>query len=224
LKNEKKLYLFYNSVILSKSLEYDNIFIPKHYNNLNIDISKLKFKNIYNFENLFNCFNFNQTIQNNEIETIQNDKKDENDENKVNYQRKIEIYSVEDLESELNPRLKIIDRKRQEVIVVASLIDRIPNLAGLSRTCEIFNLEKLCFNNLFVLKNAEFKSISVSSENWMNFEELKENDIPSYLIQKKNEGYSIVGVEQTESSTSIEKFVFPKKIVLLLGMFFLFIK
>ena len=30
-------------------------------------------------------------------------------------------------------------RHRNEIIVVASLIDRVPNLAGLTRTCEIMN-------------------------------------------------------------------------------------
>jgi hypothetical protein len=31
-----------------------------------------------------------------------------------------------------------IKQSRQELIVVASLVDRIPNLAGLTRTCEVF--------------------------------------------------------------------------------------
>lgn len=47
----------------------------------------------------------------------------------------------------LQSRLATIDRiraSRQEIIVVASLIDRIPNLAGLARTCEVILMFLLC--------------------------------------------------------------------------------
>lgn len=40
----------------------------------------------------------------------------------------------------LQSRFMTLDRiraSRQNIIVVASLIDRIPNLAGLARTCEV---------------------------------------------------------------------------------------
>lgn len=35
-----------------------------------------------------------------------------------------------------------IKQSRQELIVVASLVDRVPNLAGLTRTCEVFCLKE----------------------------------------------------------------------------------
>jgi hypothetical protein len=41
-------------------------------------------------------------------------------------------------------------RRRNDLIVVASLIDRLPNLAGLCRTCEIFNAGLLTVHNLKV--------------------------------------------------------------------------
>lgn len=47
----------------------------------------------------------------------------------------------------LQSRLATIDRiraSRQEIIVVASLIDRIPNLAGLARTCEVILMFLFC--------------------------------------------------------------------------------
>ena len=39
----------------------------------------------------------------------------------------------------------------------------------------------------------------------------------SWLKEQKENGYSIIGVEQTSSSTSLSKLPFPKKTVLLLG-------
>lgn len=36
-----------------------------------------------------------------------------------------------------NQALERIRQKKQQFILVASLIDRIPNLAGLARTCEV---------------------------------------------------------------------------------------
>lgn len=41
-------------------------------------------------------------------------------------------------------------RPRFPVIVVASLVEKAPNLAGLTRTCEIFNVQELCVENLEV--------------------------------------------------------------------------
>lgn len=44
-------------------------------------------------------------------------------------------------------------RRRNDLIVVASLIDRLPNLAGLCRTCEIFNASQLVVYSLKVTKH-----------------------------------------------------------------------
>ena len=49
----------------------------------------------------------------------------------------------------------------------ASLIDKVPNLAGLSRTAEIMNASSLIINNNNYLSSEEFKAISVTSEKWL---------------------------------------------------------
>lgn len=36
-----------------------------------------------------------------------------------------------------------VGRKRQELIVCATLVDKAPNLAGLTRTCEVFGASKV---------------------------------------------------------------------------------
>ena len=52
-------------------------------------------------------------------------------------------------------------RRRHDLIVCASLVDRLPNLAGLARTCEIFNCAKLVVHDREVVEDPVFIGISV---------------------------------------------------------------
>lgn len=108
-------------------------------------------------------------------------------------------------------------RKRQSLILVATLIDKIPNLAGMARTSEIFNIESLVIPNKKVEKDELFQQISVTAEKWVPLVEVKEDSLMKYLLEKKAEGYTLLGVEQTSHSVSLPDFVFPKKAVLLMG-------
>lgn len=71
-------------------------------------------------------------------------------------------------------------KQRSEIIVVATLIDKIPNLAGnfqvtthqltaigLARTCEIFNATALVIANKKVEATPQFADISVTAEKWL---------------------------------------------------------
>ena len=50
--------------------------------------------------------------------------------------------------------VETIKQSQQELIVVASLVDRIPNLAGLTRTCEVLPRQlPLCVGCLFLLRS-----------------------------------------------------------------------
>lgn len=104
-----------------------------------------------------------------------------------------------------------------DLIVVATLIDKIPNLANLTRTCEIFGVSELIIPNKDILNDDAFKNISVTAEKWINMVECKESDLLSFLILKKNLGFTLIGLEQTNESKSIEEYEFPDKCVLLLG-------
>ena len=99
----------------------------------------------------------------------------------------------------------------------ASLVDKVPNLAGLARTCEIVSAQTLVVPNLIVRKQDDFKVISASANDWVSMEECKEEDLLAWLHRKKSENFSIVGLEQTASSKCLTKMEFPKKTVLLLG-------
>jgi tRNA G18 (ribose-2'-O)-methylase SpoU len=106
---------------------------------------------------------------------------------------------------------------RQELIIVASLIDKLPNLAGLARTCEVFRASKLVLQDASITKDPTFTSISVSAEHWVPIEQVSPVVLAPWLRKKATEGYTLVGLEQTAESTRLQEFKFPKKTVLLLG-------
>ncbi|OZJ03362.1 hypothetical protein BZG36_02986 [Bifiguratus adelaidae] len=108
-------------------------------------------------------------------------------------------------------------RMRSDIIVCASLLEMIPNLGGLCRTCEIFNASLLTIDSMKVLKDPKFTALSVSAERWMPIQQVRKNDIAEFMRQKKKEGYMLCGLEQTSQSVSLHKVRFPSKCLLLLG-------
>ncbi|KGN55820.1 uncharacterized protein LOC101213211 isoform X2 [Cucumis sativus] len=106
---------------------------------------------------------------------------------------------------------------RQDIILVASLLDRIPNLAGLARTCEVFKASGLAIADLNVLNDKQFQLISVTAEKWVPIVEVPVNSMKLFLEKKKREGFSILGLEQTANSVPLDQYAFPKKTVLVLG-------
>jgi tRNA guanosine-2'-O-methyltransferase len=108
-------------------------------------------------------------------------------------------------------------RPRSNLIVVASLIDRAPNLGGLARTCEIFGTENYVIDSLKLTENSEFKALSKTAEKWLKISEVKSWHLFDYLLWMKQLGYSIVGAEQSGKSVSLGIVRIPKKCVLLLG-------
>mmetsp|Transcript_54532 Transcript_54532/g.122486 ORF Transcript_54532/g.122486 Transcript_54532/m.122486 type:complete len:592 (-) Transcript_54532:161-1936(-) len=109
-------------------------------------------------------------------------------------------------------------RARSPLIVVASLLDKIPNLAGLCRTCEIFYCEALCMPNARIAHDQAFKSMSVTAEKWLPIQEVPRSNVRAYLMELRSRGYELVGVEQTHSSVLLHEYKFaPSGTVLVLG-------
>lgn len=80
-----------------------------------------------------------------------------------------------------------VRQSRQDLIVVASLVERIPNL------------------------------ISVTAEKWVPMVEVPAESMRAFLQRKRAEGYTVVGLEQTANSVALDEFVFPAKTVVVLG-------
>ncbi|EDW16167.1 uncharacterized protein LOC6574675 [Drosophila mojavensis] len=133
----------------------------------------------------------------------------------LNVQRKInpinDIYTDNDL-AQSSEQLN-----EQELIVVASLIDKLPNLGGLARTCEVLGVKTLILGAKSFALKSDFTNLSMTAEKTLNIGEVKPASLASYLIEKQSQGYKIVGAEQTAHSTNFTDFKFPEKCVLLLG-------
>ena len=99
------------------------------------------------------------------------------DESQVNFQRKIiplDALNIA-LEEHREKRLRnLAGRRRQPLIVCASLVDKVPNLAGLARTSEIFAADRLVIPDKKVAKMGNFTSISVGAGDWIEIEECDE--------------------------------------------------
>eukprot|EP00931_Biecheleriopsis_adriatica_P117177 TRINITY_DN92713_c0_g1_i1.p1 TRINITY_DN92713_c0_g1~~TRINITY_DN92713_c0_g1_i1.p1 ORF type:complete len:1761 (+),score=363.55 TRINITY_DN92713_c0_g1_i1:591-5285(+) len=109
-------------------------------------------------------------------------------------------------------------RSRAPLVVVASLVDKTPNLAGLCRTCEVFHCEALCLPNLKVASEQAFQSISVTAEKWLPLRGVGRGaPLKAQLLELRRRGYALVGVEQTHTSVPLDEWQFSERTAILLG-------
>ncbi len=107
---------------------------------------------------------------------------------------------------------------RSELIVIASLVDKPPNLGGICRVCDVLGAKLLCLNDISVAKHPQFKNVAVTAEQWMPMEQVPIDNIISFMHQKKKEGYTLIGLEQTDKSIQLNNEVkFPSKSLILIG-------
>ncbi len=59
--------------------------------------------------------------------------------------------------------------------------------------------------------------MSVSAEKHLPIVEVKPKLLENFLKEKKEEGYTVIAVEQTSKSITLEKYKFPMKCVILSG-------
>ncbi|KAJ8045438.1 putative methyltransferase TARBP1 [Holothuria leucospilota] len=125
------------------------------------------------------------------------------------------------LREELAPGLddseSVREEKRGQLVVVATLVDRMPNLGGLCRTSEIFGVEKLVIGRAQYLEDKSFLGLSVTAEKWLPMKEVRPSELKDYLTEMRHHGYTLVGVEQTANSIVMSEYQFPIKTLLLLG-------
>lgn len=81
----------------------------------------------------------------------------------------------------------------------------------------MFGVKEFVLNDCKIVKNKEFSSLSMASENWVHITEVKRASLPEYLLKMKLDGYTVIGAEQTGNSVKLNEFQFPEKTILLLG-------
>jgi tRNA G18 (ribose-2'-O)-methylase SpoU len=106
---------------------------------------------------------------------------------------------------------------RRQLIVVASLLVKRPNIAGLCRTCELMGACEIVVNDMDVLNHVQSREISHSAENSVPITEIPRDWLMRYLEEQRRRGFQIIAVEQASNSVSLESFTWPERAVLLLG-------
>lgn len=110
------------------------------------------------------------------------------------------------------------DVKRSDLIVVASLVTKAPNLGGICRLCDVLGAGLMTVFDMKMTKNATFKNVAVTADFWMPMKEVLPWNIRDFLREKKVEGYTLIGLEQTDKSVVLNgDLQFPKKSLILLG-------
>lgn len=68
--------------------------------------------------------------------------------------------------------IKEVKRDDNELVVIATLIDNIPNFGHFTRTCEVMGATALIIPNKRLLLNKVYKRITVTAEKWLTIIEV----------------------------------------------------
>lgn len=108
--------------------------------------------------------------------------------------------------------------RRTSLVVVASLCDKPVNLGAITRLSDALGACELAVRDKAVLEDPHFKSTALTAEKWIQIEQVSEDELASYLARKKTEGYTLVGIEQTDTSKTLRADLqFPEKTLLMMG-------
>ena len=82
-------------------------------------------------------------------------------------------------------------KREGEIVVVASLLDKLPNLANLTRTCEVFGVKELVIPSKTILKDPAFLNVTVTAEKWMPFVECAPENLARLLMMYRENNYKV---------------------------------
>ncbi|XP_021353649.1 probable methyltransferase TARBP1 [Mizuhopecten yessoensis] len=143
----------------------------------------------------------------------------EDEEESGDFQKKIMPWRLMTPDDEAQEELDFCKKRHQAggLVLVTSLIEKLPNLGGLCRTSEIFGVSEFVIGRMKNLEDKMFQTLSVTAQKWLPITEVYKKKLTTFLTEKKQAGYTLIGVEQTANSVSLTDFQFPYKSLLLLG-------
>ena len=83
------------------------------------------------------------------------------------------------------------EKRRGELIVVATLVTKLPNLANLTRTCEVFGITSLVIPSMKILGQNDYKNVTVTAEKWIPLIECPRENQVDFIKMKKMTGYEV---------------------------------
>ena len=145
-----------------------------------------------------------------------NNKPQEGEETSIALQTKGTAYLKTSLDSEDQAASST---KKHNLLLVASLIENPYNLGGLSRVSEIFGARAMYVRDPKIVSEKDFTSVAVSSQHHIEIAPLPVAEISAWVAGKKSEGWTVVGIEQTDRSVLLGEAdaVLPDKTILVLG-------
>ena len=117
----------------------------------------------------------------------------------------------------MDRKREAMNARRNELIVVASLCEKMPNLGGLARTCEIFGVGKLVLPSPDVAKDATFQALAVTADEWVPLDFCPPERTAELLLRLRSEGYTIAALEQSSESVVLGSKPLPARTALLIG-------
>ena len=103
-----------------------------------------------------------------------------------------------------------------EIIVVAHNIRSLWNVGALFRNADCFGVQRIILSGYTgTPPRREISKTALGADEWIPWEYAED---PAALVRElQNTGWRIVGLEQTERSISLQEYVPPEKICLLVG-------
>ena len=72
-------------------------------------------------------------------------------------------------------------------------------------------------DNLAIAETHPFRNLAASAHHWQPLTACVPDDLPDWLSQQRQLGYSLIALDANPAAMPLTKFVFPQKTVLVLG-------
>lgn len=110
----------------------------------------------------------------------------------------------------------MITAMRPTIVIIAHNIRSLWNIGSLFRSADVFAVSHIhCTGYTAVPPREEISKTAIGAETWVPWS--KDEDPLEVIARRRQEGYSIVALEHTETSVSLWNFVVPDNVCLILG-------
>ncbi len=109
----------------------------------------------------------------------------------------------------------VTDQKNFNCHVALDGLRSLFNVGSIFRTCEAAGFKSIILGNTLGKEHHGVQKTAMGAEQWI--EQEKVNDLAKTLIEKKEKGYQIIGVETMEESSSFDEIDWTDKTIVVFG-------
>ncbi|KAL6253780.1 hypothetical protein P5V15_015584 [Pogonomyrmex californicus] len=126
--------------------------------------------------------------------------------------------NLDDVSGMIKELIYTLDIELQKgLIIIASFADQPSNLDDIAKMCRTYKIKALIVMNTDCVKNEELEYLSVSADKWLNIIQVEPHELHKFLLDRKNAGWSLIGIERTIHSVDIKTTPLEKKTIFILG-------